>query len=107
MASSAPSQAWNRASNGVGVVMAIAPAALSAISLLARAPHRDARLALGVLARDVLALVSLGLAATERDLDLRLAALEVDAHGNERVAAVLELALELVDLAAVEEQLAT
>jgi hypothetical protein len=68
--------------------------------------ERTLDLALGVALGEVAALVALLLAACERDLDLHLPVLEVDARGNEREAALTGLPEEGVDLAAVQEELA-
>src|SRR4051812_2985621 len=63
-------------------------------------------LALRVAAADVGPLVPDVLAAGECDLDLDAAFLEVHARRHEREAALPHLAVELVDLARVQEQLA-
>src|SRR5437762_4681865 len=72
---------------------------------LAPVPHRLPRLPLDVLALDALALVVRLLAAGEADLDLDLAVLEIGLQGHDGVALLGGLAPELVDLAAVQEQL--
>src|SRR5689334_827076 len=67
-----------------------------------RAIHLALRLAL----RDVLALVHARLSLAYAELDLHPPVLEVKAQRNERIARLLLRFLELVDLAAVQEQLA-
>src|SRR5204862_2176318 len=73
---------------------------------LAPLPDGLPRLPLDVLALDRLALVVRLLPAREADLDLDLAVLEVGLQGHEGVALLAHLAAQLVDLAAVEEELA-
>src|SRR6185369_2770573 len=67
-----------------------------------RALHLPLRVAL----RDVAPLVVQLLAAAERQLDLHAAVLEVEPRGNERQAALRDLAAERRELAGVEEELA-
>src|SRR5690349_6536414 len=68
--------------------------------------HRPVRLAPVLLLTQGLALVVLLLALRQRDLDLGPAVLEVQGEGHDRVTRLLGLGLQLVDLLAVQEQLA-
>src|SRR3954453_10196899 len=74
----------------------------SSTARLQRALDLPLRVALG----EVAALVAYVLAARERELDLRAAVLPVHARRNEREALLADAAVQRVDLAAVEEELA-
>src|SRR4051812_10758253 len=70
------------------------------------AAHRALHLALLLALADRLALVVRVLAAGQRDLDLRVLALEVDARRHDGQAALADAPDEAVDLTAVQQQLA-